>query len=101
MIKIHYSLADTLDHCVERLLTAEDSAVRRRSIVRPRSKLVIPESRRTKGGAFQHSPLKHSKTSDPVVKHKGEESLCSQTADFDDEDEYERCWVSQGYLGEE
>lgn len=99
MIKLHYSLVDTMEECVRRL---ERNGNKKQRKSRNRTKIFIPES---KDRASVEVPETRKFTVDasiPLVKnaavtkyvHKG--SFSTETVGFDeddDEDEFERGWV--------
>ena len=93
MIKLHYSLVDIMDECIQRL---EVDQVKKRKRVRPRTQILMPESKErativiADSRNFSKGPL----TQSPM------HSLNKPTADdhfnYDNddlEDEYERNWL--------
>ena len=88
MIKLHYSLVDVLDDCIQRL--DHNSNTKKRRQIRPRTQIIIPESKRrvtieiATSENFSEGPLTPNS--------------CKQTTAVfdDDDDEFERSWIHNG-----
>ena len=95
MIKLHYSLVDILDACIQRL--DEDGKQRRRR-VRPRTQIMIPETRNRATiviaesrhfAAEALSPSLVTHVAETFQDDKGSISNEPGGFEFDDEDVYE------------
>lgn len=104
MIKLHYSLVDVLDECIQKLETSK----KRNAFTQPRrTKILIPESRhRAKifiadSHEFARAALTPSAEigiNDAQHLQSNPSSFTGMTFDDDDEDEIERNWVNQNLL---
>jgi hypothetical protein len=91
MIKLHYSLVDILDDCIQRLDYDDDINIttnkkkKRQRQVRPRTQIILPETKErvtieiTTSENFSIGPLTPSSTMNGNT--------------FLDEDEFERNWI--------
>jgi hypothetical protein len=98
MIKLHYNVADALDECIHKLDVGErkEPIFRRRH---PKSIMFIKEpEKRAPRQALGFSPLRRHPSNpsrDSSHNIRGGDSFSSQ-GDHDDEDEFERDWVTKG-----
>jgi hypothetical protein len=101
MIKLHYSLVDIMDECIQKL---EEGAEKKRR-PRPRTQILIPECknrstimepevRRFAFVALDPFPVKN--VAETASEDKG--SFSSENGyDEEDEDEFERCWIQKAF----
>lgn len=98
MIKLHYNVADALDECIHKL----DVESRREVVFRqrhPRSILFVQEGKKPPQQALTFSPMRRNHStpeSSKESKLKGADSTSSSHTESDDEDEFEREWVTKG-----
>jgi hypothetical protein len=85
MIKLHYSVADALDECIQKLDKSEMAHSNRRAV------LVVPEAK-----TIQHeSPLGKKRFFGARVASKNVLAPVASYHDESDEDEIEREWVNR------
>lgn len=103
MIKLHYSLVDVLDACIQKLETSK----KRNAFTQPlRTKILIPESRQrakiviADSHEFARAALTPTDEKDAHQLRGSMSSFTGMTFDEDveEEDEIERNWVSQDLL---
>ena len=105
MIKLHYSVADTLDECIHKLDVGDknrETIFRRRH---PKSILFVQgHNKPTTRQALTFSPFRRvpsnpshdsSAKASNNIHIRGADSLSTHT-ESDDEDEFEREWVTNG-----
>jgi len=105
MIKLHYSLVDVLDECIDKL--ERESGKKRRSLNKPRTRIVLPESksRATIVLAESEQYAVEVLSQSPANKERaGQDDRWSSASDSfaldyydDDEDDDERAWVKRPY----
>ena len=107
MIKLHYSLVDVLEECIEKL--EPGSGKRRRASTKPRTHIVLPESKQRATIVLAES----EKYAEDILSHGGgnqqyipetaaqEDRMSSASGESfefdDDEDSFERSWVQTPY----
>jgi hypothetical protein len=102
MIKLHYNVADALDECIHKLDVDErkEAIFRRRH---PKAIMFIKETnKRTPTQALGFSPLRRAPSnpspdsSANASNIRGGDSFSTQGDPDDDEDEFEKDWVTKG-----
>jgi len=106
MIKLHYSLVDVLEDCIEKL--ERDSSGKKRKNSKPRTRIVLPESKSrativlAESEKYAVDVLSHSPANREIAENTQEDRMSSTSDSFafdyeDDEDSYERSWVESPY----
>jgi hypothetical protein len=85
MIKLHYSLVDVLDDCIQRL----DHDAKKRRQIRPRTQITLPE---TKQRATIEIATSENFTEGPLTPTSSKRTN-DQTTVLLDDDEFERNWI--------
>jgi hypothetical protein len=88
MIKLHYSLVDILDDCIQRLDQDNNNGKKRRQI-RPRTQITVP-------GSKERVTIEIA-TSEHFSEGPLTPSSCKPTKSiFDDDDEFDKDWILDG-----
>lgn len=87
MIKLHYSLVDILDECIQRL--DHDSNAKKRRQVRPRTQITLPETKQRV--TIEIATSEHF--SEGPLTPTSSKRTTSQTSVPLDDDEFERNWI--------
>ena len=87
MIKLHYSLVDVLDDCIQRL--DHDGNTKKRRQLRPRTQITLPE---TKQRATIEIATSENFSEGPLTPTSRSNNLNVQTSAVLEEDEFERNW---------
>lgn len=106
MIKLHYSLVDVLDTCIEKL--EPDTSGKKRRSIKPRTHIVLPESKSRATIVLAESEnyalelLSHSPANREIAENAQEDPMSSASDsnafDYeDDEDSFERSWVESPF----
>jgi hypothetical protein len=103
MIKLHYSLVDTMDACIEKL----EFGKRRRKTTKQRTRFEVPASKNQRlhvvvpeSQQFASTILSPTSADEVGEVNGSRASFSSDTVGFyddDDEDEYERNWVKSDF----
>lgn len=97
MIKLHYSLVDIMDECIEKL-EVEDGK-QRRCKARPRTQILIPESKKrvtivtTNSSMFAADVLAQSPLAISSPSQNKYASIDHGTFGTNDKDEFEKKWI--------
>lgn len=92
MIKLHYSVADAIDECIQKLDIGEMVLSNQQD--HPRSILFVPEVKKFPRETLSFSPLARRKVESPEVSREGKIDVVSYHTE-NDEDEIEREWVTR------
>jgi hypothetical protein len=91
MIKLHYSLVDVLDDCIQRL--DHDSNSKKRRQIRPRTQITLPES---KERVTIEIATSENFSEGPLTPSSFKKTNNIPTAAVFDDDEFERTWIQNG-----
>jgi hypothetical protein len=89
MIKLHYSLVDVLDDCIQRL---DHEHNKKRRQIRPRTQIILPES---KERVTIEIATSENFSQGPLTPRSGNRHTTDVVFD-DDDDEFERTWIQNG-----
>ena len=90
MIKLHYSLVDVLDDCIQRL--DHDNSSKKRRQLRPRTQIILPESKERV--TIEIATSEHF-SEGPLTPSSCKTTKALFSAGFDD-DEFEKTWIQNG-----